>query len=84
MKEDTTNPTAVFQSVLKSACEGTRVTTRELLKTLAWEDIARIKEGEITVEDLRLTVLELEDSKDKASLYTICTNSGSPLINESL
>ena len=76
--------TVNFQWALKCACEGTDVTTRELLKTLAWDDIARIKEGEITVEDLRLTVMELADSKEKAALYTVATSANTSYMNETL
>lgn len=74
MKKES-NTSNVFQAIVQKACEGTSITTKELIKTLDWEDIARIKEGELTVEDLRLTVLELADSKDMAAVYTTAPSS---------
>lgn len=62
---------SLLHTTLKSACKGTSVTTRELLKELTSEDLVEIKTGEMTVDDLKNVVLDLADNKDNAKLYRI-------------
>tara|TARA_R110002096_G_scaffold78934_11_gene185512 strand:+ start:1227 stop:1478 length:252 start_codon:yes stop_codon:yes gene_type:complete len=62
---------SVLQAALETACKGTSVTTRELVKELTVDEIAEIKSGDITAADLVNLVLELADNKDNATLYRI-------------
>ena len=60
-----------FQSFLIAACEGTSVTTRELVKELSLEDIALIKSGDISLDEIKEIVLDLADAKDNELLYKV-------------
>ena len=63
--------TSVLQAILETACKGTSVTTRELFKELTIDDLAEIKNGDMTATDLANLVLELADNKDNIKLYRI-------------
>jgi hypothetical protein len=63
--------TSVLQTILETACKGTSVTTRELFKELTIDDLAEIKNGDMTATDLANLVLELADNKDNIKLYRI-------------
>ena len=60
-----------FQSLLLAACQGTSVTTRELIKVLSLEEIALIKSGDINPDEIKEVVLDLADSKDNEPLYKV-------------
>jgi len=60
-----------FQLLLLAACEGTSVTTRELVKELSSEEITLIKSGEISLDDIKEIVNDLADSKDNEPLYKV-------------
>lgn len=60
-----------FQSLLLAACEGTSVTTRELVKELSSEEITLIKSGDITLDEIKEIVLDLADSKNNEPLYKV-------------
>ena len=62
-----------FQLLLLAACDGTSVTTRELVKEFSLEEIALIKSGDITLDEIKEIVLDLADSKDNEPLYKIPT-----------
>ncbi len=62
-----------FQSQLQAACEGTSVSTRELVKELSVEEIALIKSGDISLEEIKETVRDLADTKDNEQLYKVST-----------
>jgi hypothetical protein len=63
--------TSVLQTILKTACKGTSVTTRELLKELTTDDLADIRNGDMTTDDIVSLVLELADNKDNIKLYRV-------------
>jgi hypothetical protein len=63
--------TSVLQSILETACKGTSVTTRELIKELTIDDLADIKSGDMSAADLTSLVLELADNKDNEVLYRV-------------
>ena len=65
-----------LQKILAKACAGTIVTTKELVKELSREDFVNIKEGEMTVDDLRQIVLDLVESK-AVGTQSIVTNDDS-------
>lgn len=52
-----------LQEILKQACADTIVSTKELIKELSRDDLINIREGEMTVDDLRQIVLDLIESK---------------------
>jgi hypothetical protein len=60
-----------LQEVLKAACKGTSVTTRELIKELTIDEVADIKNGYITAADLIDLVMDLAESKDNIELYRV-------------
>ena len=60
-----------FQLLLLAACEGTSVTTRELIKELSSEEVTLIKSGDITLNEIKEIVLDLADSKDNEPLYKV-------------
>ena len=62
-----------LQDILKKACADTIVSTKELVKELSRDDLVNIREGEMTVGDLRQIVLDLVESKaikDPSNLNT--------------
>ena len=63
--------TSDLQTILETACKGTSITTRELIKELTADDLADIKNGDLPVEDINSLVLELADNKDNIALYRI-------------
>ncbi len=63
--------TSVLQTILETACKGTSVTTRELLKELTIDDLADIRNGDMTTDDIVSLVLELADNKDNIKLYRV-------------
>ena len=63
--------TGALQTILETACKGTSITTRELIKELTMDDLADIKNGEITATDLTNLVLELADNKDNIMSYRL-------------
>ena len=60
-----------FQSLLLLACEGTSVTTRELIKALSIEEITLLKCGDISLDEIKEIVHDLADSKDNELLYKV-------------
>lgn len=60
-----------FRSLLLAACEGTSVTTRELIKAFSPEEITLIKAGDISFTDIQEVVSELADTKDNETAYKI-------------
>ena len=60
-----------LQFILKTACTGTSVTTRDLIKELTKDDLADIKNGYMTANDLTDLVMELADNKDNKQLYRV-------------
>ncbi len=73
------NKQSLLQRILEKACKGTSVTTRELFVELTQDDLASVKNGELTAEDLRLLVLDLADSKENAQLYRVKGKDFEPL-----
>ena len=55
--------TSPLHKILSEACKGFDIETRELLKALTHDDLASIKEGELTAEDLREIARDIADSK---------------------
>ncbi len=60
-----------LQIMLKQACADTSVTTRELVKELSFSDLTDLREGELTVDDLREIVLDLASGKDDSIRFKI-------------
>ena len=60
-----------LQIMLKQACAGTSVSTRELVKELSFSNLTDLREGELTVDDLREIVLDLASGKDDSILFEI-------------
>jgi hypothetical protein len=60
-----------LQTILETACKGTSITARELIKELTAADLAEIMSGDMTAADLKSLVLDLADDKDNAQLYRI-------------
>ena len=52
-----------LHKTLSEACKGFDIETRELLKALTHDDLASIKEGELTADDLREIARDIADSK---------------------
>ena len=52
-----------LHETLSKACKGFDIETRELLKALTHDDLASIKEGELTADDLREIARDIADSK---------------------
>lgn len=50
-----------IKQILDLACEGTTVAFKQLYSALSPDEIADIKEGSITVDDLRDIIKELTD-----------------------
>ena len=65
------NKLSPLQLALRQACAGTTITTRELIKELSFSDLADLREGELTVDDLREIVLDLASAKDDSFLSDI-------------
>ena len=69
-----------LHKTLSEACKGFDIETRELLKALTHDDLASIKEGELTADDLREIARDIADSKndfdnsDRQIAETIPTN----------
>lgn len=63
--------TGSLQTILETACKGTSVTTRELLKELTTDDLADIRNGDMTFEDIVSLVMDLADNKDNITLYRV-------------
>ena len=61
------NKLSPTQLILSQACEGSIVTTRELLKTLSLTDLAAMREGDLTIEDLKEIVSDIASQKEVAS-----------------
>ena len=76
-EENTLSP---LQLTLREACDGTSVSTRELLKELSSVDLAAIREGELTIDDLKEIVLDLALRYDDSniSLATILPEDDDP------
>ena len=55
------------QIILYHACEGSVVTTRELVKTPSLSDFAALREGYLTVDDLKEFVLDIASQKEVTS-----------------
>ena len=53
-----------LQIMLRQACAGTSVSTRELVKELTFSDLANLREGEMTVDNLKEIVSDLAAGKD--------------------
>ena len=68
-----------LKDLLNLACEGTGVSRRELFKALSRWEIKSVKEGDVTVDDLKQIVLEIEDSNQNAHLYRIDRSNTKPL-----
>ena len=69
------NQNSDLNQILKSACDGSEITFRELFTVLSPEDIQAIKTGEIGLEDLKDIVKELLDSKENIGSYKVITGS---------
>lgn len=61
------NKLSPIQILLSQACEGSLVTTRELVKTLSLSDLAALREGELTVDDLKEIVADIASQKEVTS-----------------
>ncbi len=61
------NKLSPTQLILSQACEGSIVTTRELVKTLSLSDLAALREGDLTVDDLKEIVLDIASQKEATS-----------------
>lgn len=70
MNKDNTSKNPL-QKILEKACKGTAVTTRELITALSAYDLAAIREGEITAEDLKTIVSDIADDKENADRYRV-------------
>ena len=57
------NDSSPLHETLLLACKGFDIETRELLKALTHDDLVSIKEGELTVDDLREIARDIADSK---------------------
>lgn len=62
---------SALQIVLETACKGTSVTPRDLVKELSIDDLADIKNGDMTATDLVNLVTELADNIDNAKIYRV-------------
>ena len=60
-----------FQKTLEQACQGTSVTTKELIAELTKYDLEAIREGEMTADDLKPLVFDIADGKDNANIYRV-------------
>ena len=60
---------SVLHDALAKACEGTSVSTKELLRELSAEDVTSILEEDFLMDDLRTLALELADDKDNQMIY---------------
>ena len=70
--------TGFLQAILETSCKGTSVTTRELIKELTIDDLADIKNGDMTATDLTNLVVELADYKDNIKLYRVKVKNTEP------
>lgn len=61
----------ILQKTLTEACQGTSVTTRELIAELSKYDLTAIREGEMTADDLKPLVLDIADGKDNVNVYRV-------------
>lgn len=59
-----------FQKMLEKACKGTFVTPRELNQELVAGSYKNLKEMDLSLEDLKLVVSDIEDTKEIAAMYS--------------
>ena len=53
-----------FNRLIEKACKGTDVSTRELYREFASNGYGNFKDLNLTLEDLKLIVLDISDSKE--------------------
>ncbi len=66
-----------FNKLIGKACKGTTVTTKELLRELVDNGYQNFKELDLTLEDLKMIVSDIADSKEISALYTHTTSTRS-------
>ena len=59
-----------FNKLVEIACKSTNVSTKELLRELVNYGYQDFKELDLTLEDLKMIVSDIADSKEIATLYT--------------
>lgn len=59
-----------FNRLLEIACKGTTVSTKELLRELVNYGYQNFKDLDLTLEDLKMIVSDIADSKEISALYT--------------
>jgi hypothetical protein len=59
-----------FHTLLEKACKGTNVTAKDLLRELVNSGYKNIYSGDLSLEDLKMIVADLVDSKEISEMYS--------------
>lgn len=59
-----------FNKLIGKACKGTTVSTKELLRELVYIGYKNFKELDLTLEDLKIIVSDIADSKEISASHT--------------
>ncbi len=59
-----------FHKLLEKACKGTSITPRELIRELVYSGYKNLYDLDLTLDDLKMIVSDLEDSKETSVLYS--------------
>ena len=59
-----------FHKLLEKACKGTSITPRELLRELVNSGYKNLYDLDLSLDDLKMIVSDLEDSKETSVLYS--------------